>query len=201
MNPTDIPKTAIFTPFGLFKFSFMPFGFKNAAQTFQCLMDSLFCDCPFVFIYLDDILTFSKDKAEHFKHLNMVFQILADSGLHLNPAKCTCAAFEIDCLGHRVTPSGLAPLSSCVQPIRNFPLPSDVKGLQCFLGMLNFYRCFLASSNPSLMFAKVLVLSSGPRTCKLLSRLPNLPSRLLFLSSILSPQPPYPLPRMHPTRM
>jgi hypothetical protein len=55
MDPTDIPKTAIITPFGLFEFCFMPFDLKNAAQTFQRLMDSLFRDCPFVFIYLDDI--------------------------------------------------------------------------------------------------------------------------------------------------
>jgi hypothetical protein len=143
MDPADIPKTAIITPFGLFEFCFMPFSLKNAAQTFQRLMDSLFRDCPFVFIYLDDILIFSKDKAEHFQHLNTVFQILADSGLRLNPAKCTFAASEIDCLGHRVTATGLASLSFRIQPILNFPLPSDVKSLQQFLGMLNFYRRFL----------------------------------------------------------
>src|SRR5690606_8158567 len=54
--PEDIPKAAIITPFGLFEWVHMPFGFRNAAQTFQRFMDNLFRDIDFVIIYLDDIL-------------------------------------------------------------------------------------------------------------------------------------------------
>jgi hypothetical protein len=34
MAAADIPKTAIVTPFGMFEYLFMPFGLKNATQTF-----------------------------------------------------------------------------------------------------------------------------------------------------------------------
>ena len=56
MAPEDIPKMAIITPFGLWEFTRMPFGLKNAAQTFQRLMDTVCADLDFAFVYLDDIL-------------------------------------------------------------------------------------------------------------------------------------------------
>ena len=62
MNKEDILKTAVITPFGLFEFIKMPFGLRNAAQTFQRLMDNIMQDLHFIFIYLDDILIASKNK-------------------------------------------------------------------------------------------------------------------------------------------
>jgi hypothetical protein len=143
MQKSDIPKTAIITPFGLFEFLYMPFGLSNAAQTFQRLMDSLFRDFPFIFIYLDNMLIFSRSRSDHLSHLDTVLAVLAENGLHINPAKCQFAQREVDFLGHHVTACGLSPIASHTQPILYFPTPSDVKSLQKFSGMLNFYRRFL----------------------------------------------------------
>ena len=61
----DIPKTAIIKPFGLYEYTRMPFGLKNAAQAFQRLMDTVFQNVHCVFVYLDDILIASSSEREH----------------------------------------------------------------------------------------------------------------------------------------
>jgi cleavage and polyadenylation specificity factor subunit 1 len=143
MKEEDIQKTAVITPFGMFEFLKMPFGLKTAAQTFQRLMDTVLQGLPFIFVYLDDILIASRSEAEHLTHLRMVLQRLQENGLVINPAKCIFGVPEIDFVGYRVNQNGTFPLPDKVNAIRNFPLPEMTKGLQEFLGMVNFYHRFI----------------------------------------------------------
>ena len=91
MDPADVKKTAIITPFGLFEYLRMPFGMKNSAQAFQRLMDQVFRDLPFVFIYLDDILVASRDEDEHKRHLREVLIKLRDNGMAINVSSASLA--------------------------------------------------------------------------------------------------------------
>jgi transposase InsO family protein len=143
MAAEDIAKTAIVTPFGMFEYLYMPFGLKNAAQTFQRLMDKIFSHLPFLFTYLDDHLIASRTLEEHHRHLRQFFELLQANGLQINPEKCVFAATEVDFLGHRVTADGIAPLRKPVDALLQLPMPEDVKQLQRFLGLINFYRRFL----------------------------------------------------------
>jgi hypothetical protein len=117
----------------------------NAAQTFQRLMDRLFGHFPFLFTYLDDHLIASRTLEEHMDHLSQFFSVLQDNGLTINPAKCTFAATSVKFLGHMVSETGLIPLPRHVAAVENFPPPQDLKQLQRFLGLINFYRRFLPS--------------------------------------------------------
>lgn len=68
VHEPDIPKTAITTPFGLFEFLFMPFGLRNAAQTFQRFINEVLQGLDFCYAYIDDILVASKTEEEHRGH-------------------------------------------------------------------------------------------------------------------------------------
>ena len=141
--PEDIPKTAVITPFGLFEYLRMPFGLKNAAQSFQRLMDTVCRDLPFAFVYLDDILVASETKELHHVHLRLLFQRLAENGLLLNVSKCQFGSSDISFLGYHLSSSGMVPLPEKVAAIQEFPRPVNLRGLQEFTGMINFYHRFL----------------------------------------------------------
>ena len=70
-----VPKTAN-TPFGLFEFPFMSFGLRNAAQTFQRIMDEILRAFDFCFVYIDDILVYSRTPEEHERHLRTLLKQL-----------------------------------------------------------------------------------------------------------------------------
>ncbi|CAB3381626.1 Hypothetical predicted protein [Cloeon dipterum] len=146
VNPDDVPKTAICTPFGLFEFIFMPFGLRNAAQTCQRLLDEITQGLDFCFPYLDDILIASKNEEEHKAHLRTLFKRLSDHGILLNIAKCELGVAEIDFLGYKITAEGTKPRNERVDAISKFPRPETCGQLRSFLGMLNFYHRFLKTA-------------------------------------------------------
>ena len=81
----------------------MPFGLRNAGQTFQRLIDQNFRDLPFCFPFADDNLVGSKERNQHLQHLRQVFHIMQECGLALNLAKCEFAQSSVSFLGHQVT--------------------------------------------------------------------------------------------------
>lgn len=143
INPEDIPKTSITTPFGMFEFPYMTFGLRNAGQTFQRFVDEITRGLDYVYAHLDDFLTYSKSEEEHEEHLREVFRRLKQYGMLLNTSKCVLGASEVTFLGYSISGRGTKPLDTKVRAIQDFPVPTNVRQLRAFLGMLNFYRRFL----------------------------------------------------------
>jgi hypothetical protein len=143
VEPADIPKTAVITPFGLFEFVRMPFGLRNAAQTFQRFIDEVLRGLSFAYAYVDDVLVASKSAEEHKDHLRQILQRFHDHGVIINLAKRVFGASELEYLGHKVDKDGIQPLDERVTAIREFPRPSSRRKLQEFLGMINFYHRFI----------------------------------------------------------
>ncbi|BHF60739.1 hypothetical protein SprV_0100370500 [Sparganum proliferum] len=141
--PENIPKTAVTTPFGLFELIHMPFGLRNATQTFQRFIDHVLRGLPSVYVDINDLLVASRNEEEHKENLALVFDRLDKFGVVINPSKCVLGVPWLEFLGHQVDSEGSRPLPSKVEALRNFPPPTSKRQLQRFLGMVNFYRRFL----------------------------------------------------------
>ena len=146
VNPDDIKKTAVITPFGLYLFPRCPFGLKNAGQDFQRLMDKILGEVPHTFVYLDDILIASENQEQHLEDLERVFTILEANGLVVNRKKCILGVSSIEFLGHLCDQQGIKPLPAKVEAIRKVQPPTTIKELQRFLGMINYYRRFIKAA-------------------------------------------------------
>jgi len=161
----DVPKTAVTTPFGLFEYLYMPFGLRNAAQTFQRHIDIVLSNLPFAFPYIDDILIASKDEQQHVQHLKIIFSKLHQHNLQVNWEKCRFLSASVKFLGHLISNKGHSPLPERLLAIKNISLPNTVTELRSFLGTINF--CHRYIPNCSQLTAKLSSISSGPKRSKI----------------------------------
>ena len=53
-------KTTTVTPWGVWRYKRLPMGLRNSAQSFQRLMSSTLDGLPGTFVYLDNILVYTK---------------------------------------------------------------------------------------------------------------------------------------------
>ena len=86
----DIPKTTFSTRYGLYEYLVMSFGLTNAPAYFMYLMNSVFMPelDKFVVIFIDDILIYSKNEADHAEHLKVVLSRLREHKLYAKFSKC-----------------------------------------------------------------------------------------------------------------
>ena len=143
VETSDIPKTAIMTPFGLFEFVRMPFGLRNSAQSFQRFIDQVLHGVTNTYAYIDDVLIASATPEEHQEHLRTVLQRFTEHGIVINPSKCELGVPQLTFLGHLVDCHGIRPLPEKVQTLIDYPQPHTNRKLREFLGFVNFYHRFI----------------------------------------------------------
>ena len=137
----DVEKTAFRTRYGHFQYRVMPFGLTNAPATFQALVQDvlrpLLDRC--VIVYIDDILIYSHNEQEHAEHLQQVLQLLRQHQLYGKISKCEFFKKSVEYLGHIISSNGISTDPKKVEAVKNWPQPKNLKDLQSFLGLCNYY--------------------------------------------------------------
>ena len=143
MEETSKEMTSFVTRYGTYQFEVMPFGLMNAPATFQRMMDFVLQDIPFVRVYIDDVVIFSKSLEEHVTHLKEVMGRISENGLKIKLSKCFFAQPKIRLLGHVVDKDGIHVDDDKVVAIKDTPTPTTKTELRSFLGLAGYYRRFI----------------------------------------------------------
>jgi hypothetical protein len=141
MAHEDMGKIALITKSGLYDWTVMPFGLKNATSTFTRTMTEVFKDLgnSFLKIFVDDLNVHNEKWQDHLQHLGAVLSRLREVNLKLNPSKCCFAARSIMFLGHVVSKEGTRLDPGKIDAVRQFPVPTTVTNVRSFLGLTGYY--------------------------------------------------------------
>nr|GEW27167.1 reverse transcriptase domain-containing protein [Tanacetum cinerariifolium] len=125
----DEEKTSFHTRQGVYCYTKMPFGLKNAGATYQRLVDKAF-DSQIgrnIEVYVDDLVVKSYTEAEMLRDIDETFRTLRKINMKLNPKKCTFGAEEGVFLGYVVTPEGIKPCLDKIAAVLQLPSPWTIK--------------------------------------------------------------------------
>ena len=97
-----------------------------------------------MFTYMDDLLIYGKEKAEHDERLNKVIKVLASAGLKRNRDKSVIGQSHLKFLGHVFDASRIRSCPDNVRAIIKMPAPSSVSQMSQILGMIYYHGLFLS---------------------------------------------------------
>jgi hypothetical protein len=142
LPPAARPLVAFSTPLGVFSWTVVPQGLKQAPAWFSRTVDIVLSDlkaAKLVSNYLDDVITHTAKEDQHLVTLERMFQAMRQRNLYAKLEKCIFFAKKVDFLGHNVTSDGVTPQTSKIDALLKWPEPVDSKGKIDFTSMWRFY--------------------------------------------------------------
>ncbi len=131
----------------------------------------------FVIVSINNILVYSRSMAEHCHHIAEVLKCQREYHLFLKAKKYSFHQTSVQFLGYNIDENGIQMDEGKVAAIKNWPIPTTIKELQCFLGFSNLYRRFtrnyssIASPLTNLLQNKPKSLSWTPSATEAFHRL------------------------------
>ncbi|GJY64526.1 reverse transcriptase domain-containing protein [Tanacetum coccineum] len=109
MAEEDEEKTAFITNQGIFCYTKIPFGLRNASATYQRLVDKAFYGQigKNLEVYVDDLVIKSRTEDEIVRNIEETFKTLRKINMKLNPKKCTFGVEKGMFLGYQVNTKGI----------------------------------------------------------------------------------------------
>jgi hypothetical protein len=130
IKPEDQHKRTFICPWGTFAYWKMPFGLKNAGETFQRALNFDFHDLKHIVeAYFDAIAAHSQKRADRVIYLCLFFERHRYYRIWLNPHKCMFCVKSSRLLGFLVSEIGIMVDPLKVEAILRLPPPRMIRQL------------------------------------------------------------------------
>jgi len=131
---------------GAYEPTVMYFRLTNSPATFQTIMNDLFRDLinqGDTVTFINDILVATDTEEEHDELVEEVLKRLEENNLFVKSEKCKWKVREVEFLGVVIGPREVEMQKEKVEGVLNWPAPRNVKEVQKFLDLANYYRRFI----------------------------------------------------------
>ena len=139
-------KAAFTTHIGAYEPTVMYFGLTNFSTTFQTMINNLFRDLinqGDMATFINDILVATDTEEGHDELVKEVLKRLEENDLFVKPKKCKWKVREVEFLGVVIGPKGVEMQKEKIKGVLSWPAPKNIKEVQKFLGLVNYYRQFI----------------------------------------------------------
>lgn len=143
IHPDSIDKTAFGIMGEKFEYLKMPFGLRNAPFCFQETMVNVCHGIENIIIYIDDILIYSENQADHEKHVKKLLDRLTLNNVTINLKKSIFFSKEIKFLGYIINEKGMRADTHQINKIKNLTIPKNKRQLMQVLGIIQWFRPFV----------------------------------------------------------
>ena len=138
----DEQKTAFTTPERLFEPTMMFFGLTNSPATFQTMMNEILqnlINTGKVASFINNMIVETETEEEHDKMVEEVVKRLAENNLYVKPEKYKQKVKKVGFLGVVIGLEGIKMKEEKVKGVLDWPTLQEVKDVQKFLGLANYY--------------------------------------------------------------
>ncbi|MBW0511661.1 hypothetical protein O181_051376 [Austropuccinia psidii MF-1] len=143
VKPNSMRLPRIICHMGIYEYTRMPFGIKNAPAHFLSMMDTIFKDKileGWMVVYIDDIIIYSETWEDHVQYIDRVLSKCTPINLKISLKECNFGQQELLALGHKSRGLSLAIDQNKVAAVLQKPVPRNIKEIQSFLRLARNYR-------------------------------------------------------------
>ncbi|MBW0480716.1 hypothetical protein O181_020431 [Austropuccinia psidii MF-1] len=124
---------------GIYEYTRMPFGIKDAPDHFQRVMDTIFQEEileGWMVVYINYIIVYSETWEDHLHYIERVLSKCTPINPKISLKKCTFGQQELLAVGHKVSGLSLAIYQNKGAAVLQKPVPRNITEMQSFLGFL-----------------------------------------------------------------